>query len=203
MGLLSTEHPLVLGSGSPRRREILQSLGVPFVVHKGEANEDVLPSESVEGYLARVSLAKLAEVQRTLPQAIRATAGALLVADTSVVLDGEILGKPEALHDAERMIGRLAGRSHEVHTRFVVASLDGTPLHAETVVTVVSFRALSEAHVRAYAASGEGVDKAGAYAVQGLGAALVARLSGSYSNVVGLPACEVVVALEKLELRGP
>lgn len=203
MGLLSTERPLVLGSGSPRRREILTSLAVPFVVHKADANEDVAPGEGVSAYLERVSLAKLAEVSKTLPDALRATAGAILVADTSVVLDGEILGKPADLQDAERMVGRLAGRAHEVRTHFVLSAISGEVLHGETVVTVVHFRPLTEAQVRAYAASGEGSDKAGAYAVQGLGSAFASRLEGSYSNVVGLPACEVAVALEKLGFRGP
>lgn len=203
MDLLSTERPLVLGSGSPRRREILTSLGVPFVVHKGEANEDVKEGEGVDAYLPRVSLAKLVEVHKTLPDTLRATAGAILVADTSVVVDGEILGKPSNLQDAERMVMRLAGRAHEVHTRFVLGSSSGEPVHVETVVTKVHFRALTVAHARAYAASGEGADKAGGYAVQGRGSAFVSRLEGSYSNVVGLPACEVAVALETLGLRGP
>lgn len=203
MGLLSNEHPLVLGSGSPRRREILTSLGVPFVVHKGDANEDVSPGEAVEPYLERVSLAKLVDVAKSLPDELRERARVLLVADTSVVLDGEILGKPSDIRDAERMVTRLAGRSHEVRTRFVVATVSADVLHAETVTTVVEFRPLTEAHVRAYAATGEGTDKAGGYAVQGLGSAFVSRVVGSYSNVVGLPACEVTVALEKLGLRVP
>jgi septum formation protein len=196
----------VLGSGSPRRREILTAIGVPHVVHKGDANEDVLPSEDADVYLARVAEAKLADVVRTLPAALRATARAVLVADTSVIVDGEILGKPGALGEAEAMIARLAGRTHEVRTRFCLARIDGPVAqvaHAETVVTRVTFRPLGAAQIRAYAASGEGSDKAGAYAVQGLGGALVSRIEGSYSNVVGLPACEVAVALERLGLRGP
>jgi septum formation protein len=157
-------------------------------------------------YLARVAEAKLADVVRTLPAALRATARAVLVADTSVIVDGEILGKPGALGEAEAMIARLAGRTHEVRTRFCLARIDGPVAqvaHAETVVTRVTFRPLGAAQIRAYAASGEGSDKAGAYAVQGLGGALVSRIEGSYSNVVGLPACEVAVALERLGLRGP
>ncbi|HRH00304.1 MAG TPA: Maf family protein [Polyangiaceae bacterium] len=202
-GPLSAARPLVLGSGSPRRREILAAIGVPFVVHKVEANEDVLPGESALVYLDRVTRAKLDAVSSTLPEDLGDRAGAVLVADTSVVLDGEVLGKPESEEGARRMIARLAGRSHEVCTRFVLAHATGAVAHAETVITRVTFRALSPAQVDAYAASGEGTDKAGAYAVQGLGGALVSRIEGSYSNVVGLPACEVAVALERLGLRVP
>ena len=120
-GPLSAARPLVLGSGSPRRREILTAIAVPHVVHKGDANEDVLPSEDAEVYLARVAASKLADVVRTLPDALRASAPAVLVADTSVIVDGEILGKPCALAEAEAMIARLAGRTHEVRTRFCLA----------------------------------------------------------------------------------
>jgi septum formation protein len=101
------------------------------------------------------------------------------------------------------MIARLAGRTHEVQTRFAIATCDdGAPLHAQTVTTHVTFRSLNSNAVRTYAESGEGLDKAGAYAVQGLGAALVSRIDGSYTNVVGLPACEVILALESLRLIG-
>jgi septum formation protein len=104
------------------------------------------------------------------------------------------------------MIARLAGRTHEVWTRFAIGRVEGDPnrevrlAHAETVITRVTFRALTPARIRAYAESGEGLDKAGGYAVQGLGAGIVARVEGSYTNVVGLPACELLVALEELGL---
>jgi nucleoside triphosphate pyrophosphatase len=123
-----------------------------------------------------------------------------------VIDDGDILGKPADADEAEGMIARLAGRTHEVWTRFAIARVEGGDrrevrvAHAETVITRVTFRALTPAKIRAYAESGEGLDKAGAYAVQGLGAGIVARIEGSYTNVVGLPACEVIVALEALGL---
>src|SRR5690606_10674004 len=128
------------------------------------------------------------------------TVAAILVADTSVIVDDEVLGKPGSVQHAEAMIARLANRTHEVWTRFAIgaAEVPARVLHAETVSTYVTFRALTQAQIRAYVASGEGKDKAGAYAVQGRGAALVSRIEGSYTNVVGLPACEVVVALERL-----
>jgi septum formation protein len=195
---LSSSSPLVLGSGSPRRREILGAIGVPFVVVAGDADETVRAGESAAAYLERVVLAKLASVRT------RCGAGhgsAMLVADTSVVVDGAILGKPATDDEGLAMISRLQGRTHEVQTRFAIAAVDGGgPLRAETVVTRVTFRPMSEAESRGYVASGEGRDKAGGYAVQGLGMGMVARVEGSYTNVVGLPACEVLVALREIGL---
>ncbi len=199
--------PILLGSGSPRRREILGNLRVPFVVHVAPADESTLPGEAAAPYLERVVLAKLAAVAAAFAPASVAFAAvresaAVLVADTSVIESGDILGKPEGTDQAEAMIARLAGRTHEVWTRFVIGTPSAAPevLHAATVITRVTFRALAARQVRAYAESGEGSDKAGGYAVQGLGAGLVSRIEGSYTNVVGLPACEVLVALEELGL---
>ena len=199
---------LLLGSGSPRRREILANLRVPFVVHVASADETVHEGEGPGAYLERVVLAKLAAVAgvyapgSVAPGDVRATS-AVLVADTSVIDDGAILGKPADADEAETMIARLAGRTHEVWTRFAIGRVHGEEIrlaHAETVITRVTFRALTPARIRAYAESGEGLDKAGGYAVQGLGAGIVARIEGSYTNVVGLPACELIVALEELGL---
>jgi septum formation protein len=197
---LTASAPLVLGSGSPRRREILAAARVPFEVVVGDADEAVRPGEAVEAYLARVALAKLASVRERAVARGAKSGRAVLVADTSVVVDGAILGKPESDGEGLAMLERLRGRTHEVHTRFALAGLEGAPLHASTVVTKVTFRAVDDAEARAYVASGEGRDKAGGYAVQGLAATFVARIDGSYSNVVGLPACEVVVALRGLGL---
>jgi septum formation protein len=198
---------LLLGSGSPRRREILTSLRIPFSVHVAGADESTRTGEGPAPYLERVVLAKLAAVAEVFAPSsgasedVRSTR-AVLVADTSVIDAGAILGKPADVAEAEAMIARLAGRTHEVWTRFALGapSREGVVLHAETVVTRVTFRALTAAQVRVYAESGEGTDKAGAYAVQGLGAGLVSRIEGSYTNVVGLPACEVLVAFEGLGL---
>jgi septum formation protein len=205
---MASPSPLILGSASPRRREILESLAIPHVVHVAAVDEDVLPAEAPDAYLVRIVRAKLAAVRASLPEGLRAAARMILVADTSVIArDGEardtILGKPVDAADALRMISLLAGATHEVHTRFAIGRLDDAAvLHEETVRTRVTFRALTPARALAYASSGEGMDKAGGYAVQGLGAALVSRIEGSYSNVVGLPACEVAVALEGIGARG-
>lgn len=198
---VSANRPLLLASGSPRRREILESLRIPFVVRPAAADETVLSGEAPAAYMERVVRAKLRAAQ-TAWEAEPSDVAAILVADTSVIDGDAILGKPASLVEAEAMIGRLAGKTHEVWTRFAIGAPgpDTRVLHEQTVVTRVTFRPLTTARVRAYAASGEGMDKAGAYAVQGLGAGLVSRIEGSYANVVGLPASELVVALEALGL---
>jgi septum formation protein len=198
--LASQESPLILGSGSPRRREILGSLRVPFVVLVADVDERVLEGESAAAYLERVVRAKLDAVRAKAPPETRAAG--ILVADTSVIVDGAILGKPADDAEGLAMIERLAGRTHEVHTRFAVGELRAraTPAHEETVITRVTFRALAPGEGRAYVATGEGKDKAGGYAVQGLGASFTRCIDGSYANVVGLPACEVAVALRRLGL---
>lgn len=192
--MIDRAHPLLLGSASPRRREILETLGLPVVVAPAHVDETMLAGESADAYLDRVTLAKL---EATGAAAGAVIFGAVLVADTSVVVDGEVLGKPADDGDARRMIERLAGRSHEVWTRFAIARPEAPQraAHAETVRTRVTFRALDAAMIDAYVATGEGRDKAGAYAIQGVGSFVVKAIAGSYSNVVGLPACEVVEAL--------
>jgi septum formation protein len=205
---LSEELPLWLASGSPRRREILATLGVPLVVHAVTVDESAWPNESPDAYLERIVRTKLSAAAQALKEAsgprTERPIGAIAVADTSVIEGGAVLGKPSDPDDAARMVARLSGRTHEVWTRFALAlpHHGGVAAHEETVRTRVTFRTLSPAQVRAYVATGEGIDKAGAYAIQGRGAALVSRIEGSYSCVVGLPACEFMVALEGLGLWG-
>jgi septum formation protein len=194
---ISPDRPLVLGSASPRRRELIALLDVPVVVRVPTVDESQLPGEPPDAYLERVTLAKL--------EAIRALGGhaasGVLVADTIVVDPcGAVLGKPADDDDARAMIVRLAGATHEVCTRFVLGGLEAGSRaeHAQTVATRVTFRPVSHDEVSAYVASGEGRDKAGGYAAQGRAAAFVQRIDGSYTNVVGLPLCEVVVALRGL-----
>jgi septum formation protein len=214
-GVLSEVEPLLLASGSPRRREILAQLGIPTLVTAVDIDEDVLGDEAPDAYLVRIVAAKLAAASRLFSKSASPSRGdtlqginvalaarALLVADTSVIDGDVILGKPRSPDEAESMIARLSGRTHEVRTRFALGAPEAPArtLHEETVTTRVTFRHLTAERVRAYVATGEGTDKAGAYAVQGRGAGLVSRIDGSYSNVVGLPACELMVALERLGL---
>jgi septum formation protein len=193
--------PLVLGSASLRRREILERVRVPHVVVVGDADETVLAGEAPLAYLERVVGKKLEAVIRALPPGLAEKTPAILVADTSVLCDGDILGKPADADDAAGMLARLSGRTHEVATRFAVAVWRGgayAVAHAETTVTRVTFRDLTPAERAAYVADGEGADKAGGYAVQGVASGFVSRVEGSYTNVVGLPAAEVIVALRRL-----
>jgi septum formation protein len=194
---IDAAHPLVLGSASPRRREMIAWLGVPFVSRPADVDESTRPGEAPLAYLERVTAAKLDAVRA---QQLSAAWG-VLVADTIVVApDGVILGKPSSDVEAAAMIERLAGATHEVSTRFALAHAARTApvAHAQTVTARVTFRAVDRAEAAAYAATGEGMDKAGAYAVQGRAAAFIERLEGSYTCVVGLPLSEVVVALRGL-----
>lgn len=177
----------------------MTTLGLPLRAVSLDVDETRLPDESADDYLVRITLDKLAHAG---PHA--AGCGGVLVADTSVILDGRVLGKPSDRDEARAMISELSGRDHEVWTRFAVASgaAPGVALHAETVRTRVTFRALDAEEIEAYVDTNEGLDKAGSYAIQGIGGFAVARIEGSYSNVVGLPACEVIAALRKVGLLG-
>jgi septum formation protein len=221
--VIDPKKPLGLGSASPRRKALLETLGIPLEVIAVEADERRRVGERPAAYLERVTLDKLARV--AADERARETSS-LLVADTIVLLGDDILGKPASTEEAVAMLTRLSGRAHEVRTRFCVATPPAdaaessgvsspspspspsswaerdrpAPAVAETVSTMVHFRALESDEIRRYAATGEGMDKAGAYAVQGIGSFAVQRIEGSYANVVGLPVCEVIVALKRLGL---
>jgi septum formation protein len=191
---LTSDRPLVLGSASPRRRELVGRLGVPMIVRAADVDESQWEGEGPNPYLHRMVQAKLEAIRGDRLGGV----GGILVADTIVVApDGAVLGKPRSDEEAVRMLERLSGSTHDVRTRFVLAEADSAEgaSHAQTVTTHLWFRALSPSEVAAYTATGEGRDKAGAYAVQGIAAAFVERIEGSYTNVVGLPLCEVVVAM--------
>ena len=196
--MISRTVPLLLGSASPRRRDILQGLGLAIRIAPADIPEHVGEREAPLEYVTRIVAEKLAGVG---VKAEPPYAG-ILVADTIVVIDGDVLNKPADTADAERLLRRIAGRTHTVYTRYAV-SLPEAPTEAtvaRTVATEVTLRKASDEELSRYAASGEGLDKAGAYAAQGIGAFLIERIAGSYSNVVGLPACEVVLDLKALGL---
>jgi|SRR5450755_2704402 septum formation protein len=196
--MISAETPLVLGSASPRRKDILRGLGLSIRVAPADIHEQVVAGEAPLAYVARIVQEKLAAVAERVQEPF----SGLLVADTIVVIDGDVLGKPVDVADAERLLTRIAGRSHTVYTRYALSLPDAPEIAraARTVATEVNLRAASREELTRYAASGEGLDKAGAYAAQGLGAFLIERIVGSYSNVVGLPACEVILDLRALGL---
>lgn len=163
-------------------------------------DESLRDGEEAGVYLDRVVRYKL---EAALALDAAAELPGALVADTTVVVDGRILSKPTSAEDALSMLRRLAGAEHRVLTRFALGTPSRGTLLARTVTTTVRMRRSSDAELRRYVDSGEGVDKAGAYAVQGLGAFLVQSIDGSYTNVVGLPACELVEGLlETGLLRG-
>jgi len=169
---------LVLASQSPRRSEILRHAGIPFTVRAVPIDETPLPGERPEHYVQRLAEAKALAV-------LSAPAEVVLGADTTVVVDGEMLGKPVDAADTRRMIAMLAGRRHRVMTGICLKR------DAETVrrcaVTEVWFAPMSDVEIEEYAASGEPMDKAGAYAIQGLASKYVEKIEGCYFNVMGLP----------------
>ena len=176
-------HSVVLASGSPRRAELLRAAGIEFEVIVADIDERVHPGEAPAAYVARLAAEKARAV------AGQAAGRPVLAADTAVVVDHDILGKPIDAADARRMLRRLSGRAHQVMTGVCV---DGVT-RVET--TTVEFASLSDAEIDWYVASGEPMDKAGAYAIQGLASRFVTRIAGSYSNVVGLPIAPVYAIL--------
>ena len=180
---------LVLASASPRRRELLAQAGYAFEVRPAHVPEDPREGEEPIAYVVRLAREKAEAVYREL--AGRNGAGAVdsglvvLGADTTVVVDGQILAKPQDAADAARMLRLLSGRTHRVITGVALAAAEGTEVAAE--VTAVRFVTLSDDEMAAYVASGEPMDKAGAYAIQGLASRFVDRVEGGYFNVVGLP----------------
>jgi len=177
--------PVVLASSSPRRRRLLRELGVGFSVRVPNVDESQLPGELPGPHVRRLALAKARAVARQLVPGC----GARLVvgADTVVVLDGRILGKPRDARDAAGMLTRLSGRTHEVLTGVALVPVAGGRARTAVVRSRVEMKPFDVATVRRYVAGGEPLDKAGAYAVQGHGRHLVARVTGSLTNVVGLP----------------
>ena len=172
---------LILASASPRRADLLREGGIDVEVQPAHVNEDVGPGEAAEDYVRRVAEAKGQAVSQALP------GRHVLAADTAVVVEGQILGKPSNVDESARMLRMLAGRSHLVISA-VCLMKDGRPVvDTEVDVTVVEFAGLSPAEIAWYVASGESMDKAGGYGIQGLASRFVTRIAGSYSNVVGLP----------------
>jgi septum formation protein len=189
---------LILASASPRRRELLAQAGFSFSVHPADVPEDPLSGEDPIGYVTRLARQKAEAVFRavsTNPSA--ATQVVVLGADTTVTLDSQILAKPEDPADAARMLRRLSGRTHQVVTGVAVITAQSTQVAAE--VTAVRFLSLSDQEIESYVASGEPMDKAGAYAIQGRAARWIPRIEGCYFNVVGLPLALVTSLLEPLQ----
>ena len=194
---------IYLASQSPRRQDLLRQLGVEFDLlllreaagRPRDVEEIARDGEPALHYVERIARTKAvvggnAMVRRGLPPR------PVLAADTEVVLEGEIFGKPRDAHDATRMLARLAGRTHQVST--AVAFFWEDEETAEVVTSSVTFRPLAREEIERYVAIGESADKAGAYAIQGRAAAFIARIEGSYSGVMGLPLCETAALLARI-----
>jgi septum formation protein len=190
--------PLLLASASPRRRELLERIGVAIEVHPADVDERAQDGEAPEAYVARIARAKAIAIARRSDLWV-------LAADTTVTLDGAILGKAESPEEATKMLRWLSGRTHQVLTAFVlVGERDGRTCVREGLVSSdVAMVDLDAPTLADYVASGEWRGKAGAYAIQGIGAALVREVRGSVTNVVGLPLAEVVAALREVGAPQP
>lgn len=176
---MPTKGPIVLASASPRRQELLKNAGIEFIVRPADIPEVPLPGESPRAFGERMALEKATTVRDSVPNSV------ILAADTVVAVENEILSKPEDAADAARMLRRLSGRNHLVITAVCLLSESMEDVRAET--TTVHFAAMSEHDIAEYVATGEPMDKAGAYAIQGRASRWISKIEGDYYNVVGLP----------------
>jgi septum formation protein len=188
---LQLSAPFILASASPRRIELLRLLGLDFAAIPSDADETFRPGEAPLAHVLRLSANKAGLI------AARHPGSWVLGADTIVVVDGAVLGKPADPQEARRMLGGLSGRAHTVYTGFTLVRPDAQIAFSEGMASTVVFRAISADEMTWYVNSPEPYDKAGAYAVQGRGAFFIKEIKGSYTNVMGLPLCEVVDALKK------
>ena len=179
---------IILASASPRRKELLSQLGLDFTIAIPHVDEKTRQGEHPEDFCRRISMEKAAIISQDYPDAL------IIAADTIVVIDGKILGKPNDNKEALAYLTLLAGRTHEVYTGYTI--LYKGQNRTKVIRTRVHFRAMSKEEILWYIATGEPMDKAGAYAVQGIGSIFVDRLEGSYTNVIGLPLSDLYYDLK-------
>ena len=184
---------IILASTSPRRKELLQSVGIKFEVIAPLSDESLLHNENPKDYALRLASEKAISVSQNLK-------GDFLIigADTVVVVGDEILGKPSNVEGARAILSKISGREHHVLTAFSISKAKNTIMHSEVVDTKVQVKTLEPDEIEGYIKTGEPMDKAGAYGIQGFGAFMIKGIEGSYTNVVGLPLVEVIEALKKL-----
>lgn len=178
--------PLILASQSPRRRYLLEKAGISVTVIPSSVDESAIQATSPEQMVRLLAEAKAGEIAAAHRNSW------VIGADTVVVSDGRVMGKPDSIADARRMLSRLSGQIHTVMTGFCIRCEERNRIHSDTVTTAVEFKQLATEEIEWYIHTGEPFDKAGAYAIQGLGTFLVKSITGSYTNVVGLPVCEVI-----------
>lgn len=186
---------IVLASSSPRRAEILRNAGIPFEIRAAQVDEAVIPGESPQAMVARLAEAKARAAAALLGGAQDCI---VLGADTTVELDGEILGKPLDPADAREMLAKLSGRTHHVLTGIFLMRMPGGATRAAVEGSAVAFARISEKQIDKYVKSGEPMDKAGAYAIQGIAGRFISRIEGCYFNVVGLPMAKLFGLLQEL-----
>ena len=180
---------LILASASPRRRDLLTQIALPHTVRPAHIDETLYENEDPLAYVRRLAFQKAACIAEAEPH------GTILAADTTVVLDSRILNKPANLNEALHMLNALAGRTHHVHTGIAVVHAGNTRTHVET--TAVTFTGIPDTELTAYLATGDSLDKAGAYGIQGYAARWISRIEGDFFNVVGLPLAATLRLLRK------
>jgi septum formation protein len=193
---ITTSGRFILASASPRRCELLKLMGLNFDVMPGDIDETFRPEETPREHVLRLSEEKALSVARFHPDAW------VLGADTIVVVAGEVLGKPGSPAEAAEMLEKLSGREHEVFTGFSIVRQDRELRIREVVGSSVLFREIAADEIAWYTGTAEPYDKAGAYAAQGMGGCFIREIRGSFTNVVGLPLCEVVDALKRVAAVG-
>jgi septum formation protein len=184
--------PLILASASPRREELLRSVGLKFKIIPADVDETYFQGESPRAHVRRLSRDKAGAIAHQYPKAL------VLGADTIVVIDGQILGKPKNKKQAREMLQQLSNRRHAVLTGFTIACVRAGTSRTKVVQSTVQFKKISPEETAWYVNGDEPYDKAGGYAAQGKGASFIQAIRGSYTNVIGLPLCEVVEALKHL-----
>ena len=188
-----TSNNIVLASASPRRSELLSQVGIEFEINPSNIPEEPLDGETPAEHVMRLASQKASEVAGRV-----GTGKWVIGSDTVVIIDDEILEKPEDHPDAIAMLKKLSGREHKVITGYSIINSSSGEEVKRAVETAVKFKELTDSEIEGYVDSGEPMDKAGAYAIQGLGSFMVEGIVGSYSNVVGLPVCQIVNDLEAL-----
>jgi septum formation protein len=186
LGLMEKQKKLILASQSPRRRYLLEQAGLTFRIVPSAVDEAAVPVCAPEAYARRLAEAKTTDIAGRHPECW------VIGADTIVVIDGDILGKPDSRDMARQMLGQLSGQTHAVMTGFAIYCEAANHRYAATTTTAVTFKSLSAEEIEWYVQTREPFGKAGAYAIQGIGTFLVRSIHGSYTNVVGLPVCEVI-----------
>lgn len=194
--MLNNIPPLILASKSPRRKYLLEQAGLTFSIIPSDFDERSIPMTDPERYVKVLAEAKAMDIARQYPK------NWIIGADTIVLINDTILGKPKSRNEARRMLNQLSGNIHHVYTGYTICCIEKNGYFTDVAKTDVFFKNLTEEEIEWYVHTKEPFDKAGAYAIQGLGTFLVKKVNGSYTNVVGLPVCEIIEYLIKSGVVG-